>query len=170
MSEPTSAIIVPIALPPALDRVRRRLDLAAAVGVPAHVTILYPWLPASTLTKDTRAALDIIAGGTRGFDVRFVAARRWPGIVYLEPELAGPFSTLIDRVVARFPEFPPYAGTIEEVIPHLTLVENADAPLDEIAALAARRLPFERTVRAIEVIVEGADGRWRSLWRLPLRP
>jgi hypothetical protein len=170
MSEPSSAIVVRIGLPPALERVRRRLDRAAGLGVPAHVTILYPWLPAPALTNGARAALDSIVGETRAFAVRFAEARRWPGIVYLAPEPTAPFKDLIERVVVQFPEFPPYAGTVDDVIPHLTLVENADAFLDEIAAEAARHLPIARTVRAIEVIVEGADGRWRPRWRLPLRP
>lgn len=71
--------------------------------------------------------------------------------------------------MTRYAEFPPYAGTVDEVIPHLTLVENAEPPLAEIAAEVARHLPFERSVRAIEVLVEGGDGQWRLHWRLPLR-
>jgi hypothetical protein len=168
MSQPTSAIVARVSLPPALERVRRQLDRAAALRVPAHVTILYPWLPAASLTGVARAALQEIAHETATFDVEFVAARRWPRIVYLEPEPAWPFIALIDRVTVRFPAFPPYAGSISEVIPHLTLVENADAPLDEIASAATRRLPFGRTIRAIEVLVEGADGAWSPRWRLPL--
>lgn len=57
MSEPSSAIVVRIGLPPPLERVRRRLDHAAALGVPAHVTILYPWLPPGSLTGEARASL-----------------------------------------------------------------------------------------------------------------
>jgi hypothetical protein len=89
-------------------------------------------------------------------------------VVYLEPEPASRFGALIDRIMTRFPEFPPYDGMIEGVIPHLTLVENADAPLDEIAAAAARHLPFERSVRSIEVLAERADGRWQPHWRVPI--
>jgi 2'-5' RNA ligase len=169
MSELWSAIVVRIGLPPALERVRRQLDRAAGLGVPAHVTILYPWLPASALTDGARAALDAIAGETRAFDVRFGEARRWPDIVYLEPDPAAPFSALIERVVARFPDLLPYGGTVQDVIPHLTVVENAYAALDEIAAQAARQLPFDRSIRAIEVLVEGPAGRWQLRWRLPLK-
>ena len=168
MSEPSSAIVVRIGLPPALERVRRQFDRAARLGVPAHVTILYPWLSAAALTGEARATLGRIARETRSFDVGFVAARRWPGIVYLEPEPAWPLNALIDRVMARYPDHPPYGGTVPEVIPHLTLVENARAPLVEIATSAAASLPFERTARSIEVLVEGTDRRWGLRWRLPL--
>jgi 2'-5' RNA ligase len=168
MSEPSSAIVVRIALPPALERIRREYDRSAALDVPAHVTILFPWLPAAALATGAREQLREIARETRAFGVRFARVRRWPGIAYLEPEPAQPFATLTNRVATRYPEFPPYAGSIAEVVPHLTLVENAEGPLDEVAIQAARYLPFERVVRSLEVLIEGTDGRWRARWRLPL--
>jgi 2'-5' RNA ligase len=168
MSEPSSAIVVRVALPPPLERIRRDFDRSAALGVPAHVTILYPWLPPAALTPDAREELREIVRETPVFAVRFARARRWPEVAYLEPEPAEPFAALIGRAAARYPEFPPYGGTIAEVIPHLTLVENADAPLDEVANQAVLHLPFERVVRSIEVLIEGTDGRWRARWRLPL--
>ncbi len=168
MKEPSSAIVVRIRLPPALERVRGSLDHAARLGVPGHVTILYPWLPAAALTGSARRMLSQIVHAMGPFDVRFGAVRRWPGIVYLEPEPAWRFRALTDRLITSYPAFPPYGGTISEVIPHLTLVENADPPLDEIATAAARQLPFEHAVRSLEVLIEEADGRWRPRWRLPL--
>ena len=168
MSEPTSAIVVRIRLPPPLEAVRRRFDHSAALKVPAHVTLLYPWLPAEALTRAARRTLAAIVRETRAFDVRFAATRRWPGILYLEPDPAWRFSALIEKVAAGFPAYPPYGGTISEVIPHLTLVENAKAALDPIEKAASTHLPFERTVRSIEVLVEGPDGRWQTRWRLPL--
>ena len=168
MNEPLSAIVVRITLPRSLGRIRREHDRAAALGVPGHVTILYPWRAASSLTSEDRSALGEIARTTPSFDIRFAAVRRWPGMIYLEPDPASPFTALIDRVSLGFPEFPPYGGSISEVIPHLTLVENAEAPLDEIASAAAGRLPFTRTARALDVLIQGADGHWRPRWRLPL--
>jgi hypothetical protein len=77
---------------------------------------------------------------------------------------------MIDRVAASFPEHPPYAGTISEVIPHLTVVESHEAALDEVLAAARSALPFEARAEAFEVLAEAADGRWRRRWRLPFRP
>ena len=55
------------------------------------------------------------------------------------------------------------------VIPHLTITESAEAPLDEIAARGGGGLcrSSDRVAR-LEVLVEGPDGRWRTRWRLPL--
>jgi hypothetical protein len=80
-----------------------------------------------------------------------------------------PFTALIDRAAARFPEYPPDAGTIDVVIPHLTVVESDSRPLDEVVAAAQAALPFEAAADALEVLAEGDDGRWRRRWRLPFR-
>ncbi len=82
--------------------------------------------------------------------------------------LADRFSRLIDDLVAAFPHHPPYGGAFDEVIPHLTITESADAPLAEIAAAAAGSLPFERPVTRLDVLVENGIGRWHSRWRIPL--
>src|SRR5262245_15434117 len=165
-----SAIVVRIRVPAAIDRLRRAYDRSAALGVPAHVTILYPFLARSELAPDVRERVAEIAGEFRAFDVAFESVGRWPGVVYLEPRPSSRFAALIDRCAAAFPEHPPYAGAFDEVIPHLTVVESDDAPLDEIAAGARRALPFQVPAAALEVLVNGDGDRWRSRWRLPFKP
>jgi len=168
MSE--SAIVVRIRVPAAIDRLRRARDRAARRGVPGHVTILYPFVAASELTPAIREQVAGIAGEFRAFEVTFATVGRWPGVVYLEPVPASRFTALIDRCAAAFPAHPPYAGTIDEVIPHLTVVEGDDVDVEEIVAAAAAALPFQATADGLEVLVEGDDGRWRGRWRLPFRP
>ena len=169
MSE--SAIVVRIRVPAAIDRLRRTHDRSAPLGVPAHVTILYPFVDGSELTPAVRERVAAIAGGFRAFEVTFASAARWPGVVYLEPRPScAVHRRLIDVCAAAFPEHPPYAGTIDEVIPHLTVAETDSGPLDEILAEARLAVPFKATADALEVLAEGADGRWRRRWRLPFRP
>ena len=170
MTERETAIVVRIRVPAAIERLRRAHDRSAALGVPAHVTINYPFVPASELTPAVRAEVAQIAGEFRAFEVTFDAAARWPGVVYLEPRPSSPFTALIDRVVACFPEHPPYAGSISEVIPHLTVVESDEAPLDEILEAAGAALPFTAAAGGLDVIVEGDDGQWHRRWRLPFGP
>jgi hypothetical protein len=124
---------------------------------------------AAELTPDVREQVAAIAGEFRAFDVTFASAARWPGVVYLEPRPSSPFSALIDRFAAAFPEHPPYAGTIAEVIPHLTVVESDGVPLDGLLEEARAVLPFTAAARALEVLAEDG-GRWRRRWRLPFRP
>ncbi len=82
-SEPSeSAIVVRVPVPPAVERLRRRWDRAARMGVPAHVTILYPFVAAADLDASVRGALARIAAGHRPFDVRFGQVGRFPTAVY----------------------------------------------------------------------------------------
>jgi 2'-5' RNA ligase len=166
-----SAIIVSVAIPRPIATIRDARVPVARIGVPPHVTILYPFLRPNDLGGAVRKELAGIAHEIPAFLVRFAAVGEWPGVLYLLPEPTAPFATLIDRVTTRYPEHPPYAGTIAEVILHLTVVEEAgDAGrLDEIAAAIRPHLPFEARATALDVIVEGADGRWRRRWRLPFR-
>ena len=167
-TEPASGIVVRVPVPPAIARLRRRWDRTAGMGVPAHVTILFPFLAPGRLTVADRRAVADVARGEPPFDVRFARVGRFPGVVYLVPEPAEPFIRLTTAIVGRFPDCPPYGGAFDGIVPHLTVAE-ADAPdLDAIAAQAAVSLPFERRVSTLEVIVEGDDGRWRPRWRIPL--
>jgi len=166
--EPASAIVARIPVPAGLQRLRDDWDWGASVGVPAHVTVLFPFLPADQLRPAVRRELAAIAAAMAPFDVRFVRVGRFPGIVYVAPEPAAPFIQLTNAFVARYPELPPYGGAFDEIIPHLTVAESEAAPLDDVTTAAARILPFRHHVSALDVLVEGGNGRWRIRWRLPL--
>ena len=166
--EPASAIVARVPLPRALERLRRSWDRAASVGVPAHVTVLFPFLPAEQLRPDVRRELATLVAAHPPFDLRFEQVGRFAGVVYLAPEPAAPFVDLTQAVVRRYPEHPPYGGAFDVVVPHLTITESDEAPLDEIAASAAAVLPFRHRVSTLEVLVEGGAGRWHRQWRLPL--
>jgi 2'-5' RNA ligase len=167
-TEATSAIVVRVPLPPALARLRARWDWAAGVAVPPHVTIVFPFLQVDRLTPAVRRSLVAVAARQRPFDVRFARVERFPTVVYLAPEPSGPFTSLTEAVVDRFPDFPPYGGAFEEVIPHLTITESGDAPFDDIAVQAEAALPFSHRVTRLEVLAEGTGGRWHGRWRIPL--
>ena len=167
-ADPVSGVVIRVRLPPALERLRRHDDVAANAGAPAHVTLLFPFMPVADLRAPARRALAAIAATVEPFEVGFATVGRFPGVVYLEPEPDRPFTALTEAIARKFPEYKPYDGAFDEVIPHLTLVESATAPLDRITAAAQRHLPFTCRVAALEVLVEGPDARWRSHWRIPL--
>ena len=169
-AERSSAVVIRVVVPDGIERLRRRWDPSAAVGVPAHITILYPFVPVADLTPGTRHELVDLARNVPQFEITFRRVDRFPEVVYLAPEPVAPITSLMDRVVARYPAYPPYGGTIEVVIPHLTVTEAApdQAPLDEIAVEAQRALPFRHRATAIELLVEAENGRWHRRWSMPL--
>jgi hypothetical protein len=63
-----SALLVPVpAAEPAVGQHRARLDEAARDGVPAHITVLYPFLPPAGIDKTLLAALGRLFAGRTVF-------------------------------------------------------------------------------------------------------
>lgn len=165
-----SGVTIRLSVPDAVRRLRHRFDPNAALGIPAHVTILYPFLPPEDLDDSVRTALARIATEHEPFDVALVEVGRWPTVVYLRPEPADRFLSLTRSVFARWPSCPPYAGIHTELVPHLTLAETDDgAVLEETATAAGKlHLPIRSRASSIEVLTDSDDGTWRLRWRLPL--
>lgn len=151
------AAVVPEA-EPVVGRWRLRFDPSAAVGVPAHVTVLVPFLPIERIDAAVRDELGAIFGGHAPFTVRFDRCRRFPGVLYLAPTPDRPFRALTEAVVARWPEAPPYGGRFAEIIPHLTVADGQDgATLDEVEAALTARLPVTADITSIDLFVSGGD-------------
>jgi 2'-5' RNA ligase len=167
-TDPDSAVVVTVRLPVGLARLRRRLNPSATADLPAHVTLLFPFLPVAGLSSEARAVLAEIARRVAAFEVRFADLGRFSDVTYLVPEPSAPFAELTSAIAERWPEFPPYGGAHREIVPHLTLADTAEVPLDTIALSARRFLPFSRKVSTIEVLAQRGDGRWHRQWRLPL--
>lgn len=121
-----SAVIVPVAeAEPVVGRHRRELDVAAEWGVPAHVTIVYPFVPPARIDAELVARLQAVIGGVRAFECAFTECG-WFGedVLWLAPDVGEPFRDLTRAVGTEFPEFPPYGGAYDDVIPHLTVGEG----------------------------------------------
>ena len=137
---------------------RLQHDRSAALGVPAHVTILYPFL--DPVAIDERALEELIAGH-EAFDFELVSVETFDdGHVYLVPTRPERFVALIDAVWRRWPDHPPYEWAFETVVPHLTISER---PLE-----CAIELPIAARADTVTLIEEQADGRWLSRRRFAL--
>ncbi|MEA2290989.1 MAG: hypothetical protein QOF17_9 [Solirubrobacteraceae bacterium] len=154
---PPTALLVPVA--------GIGLDDAAA-GLPPHVTVLYPFVPARRagpeLERDLRATFAHIPA----FDFALTSVGRFPGVLYLAPEPAAPFAALTEACTRRWPEHPPYAGAYDEVVPHLTLAEGPEPP--GLAEGWGRRLPLRARAEALWLMAPGPGGRWRRVADVPL--
>jgi hypothetical protein len=185
MAEPTtdreSAVLVPV---PEAERVvsphRSRLDRAAALGVPAHVTVLFPFVPPPAITPAVIDALASAVATVEAFGCEFPATS-WFGedVLYLAPRPDEPFRALTRAVSAAFPGYRPYDGTFADTIPHLTVGERpvserpaggvADLRAAEAAVLAG--LPVRARVNRVWLMAgSGAAGSWHTLAELPLGP
>lgn len=152
-------LLVPAA-EPAVGEHRALLDASAYDGVPAHLTVLYPFLPPGQIGDDDLAALAQLFAGFPGFD--FTLDRvRWFGeqVVWLGPSDEAPFRALTGLVFSAYPSCRPYGGQHADVIPHLTIGHNADPDVLRAAADAVRpHLPISARATEVTLLTGPAPG------------
>ncbi len=156
---------------PAVRSWRDRIDPAAraGAGVPAHVSVLYPFLPESLIDASAHAGIAAALRPHHAFDVRFERTGRFPGMLYLAPEPDAPLRRLTLALTERWPEVRPYGGRYPDPVPHLTVAQRArEADLDAAEADLSGRLPLTSRVRAVELVAyDGAA--WHERARFALR-
>jgi len=166
----TALVIVFPELSPVVDGWRERTCAdRPSIGIPPHVTLLFPFLLAEVIEESLDDLRELFAA-TPSFAVSFRELRRWPEMVYLAPEPAEPFVRLTDTIVERWPDYPPYEGIHETVIPHLTVAYGDDVLLAEVEADVTARLPINAAVTEAVLLeeLEPDWGRWGERARFPL--
>ena len=145
---------------------RARYEPSAAEGMPAHITLLYPFLDDSRIDASVLSTLRQCFAGFAPFSYRLASIRRFGAeVLYLAPEPDEPFRRLTQAIWQRFPETPPFGGRHPDIVPHLTIANLADAAVfesvaDEFAGAAKGRLPIAAS--AFEVaLMENVAGQWR---------
>jgi 2'-5' RNA ligase len=173
--QPTqTALIVAV---PDLERAvaehRRRLDVAASWGVPAHVTVLYPFVAPGAVDAELIAGLGEALASVEPFDCEF-ARSQWFGedVVWLAPDPDQPFRDLTDAVWRRFPQHPPYGGAFDDVVPHVTVGDSRGGSLADLrAAEVATRahLPIRTRIERV-LLIAGTDApdSWRTIGEFSL--
>lgn len=164
-----------ILVPEAEDLVRpfrEAYDPSAAKGMPAHITINYPFLPGASPSGDLDGRLSALFSRTAPFRFRLERAARFPDVLYLAPDPDGPFKELASQVWKAFPESPPYAGEYSDLTPHLTVAQEDDSHLLEyISADFQQRaegiLPIASRARQVW-LMDNRGGRWRRRTAFPL--
>jgi 2'-5' RNA ligase superfamily len=169
---PRSGLIVEIPeAEPAVARHRERLDANARLGIPAHITVLFPFMPPGVIGPAALAELEHLFAAVSRF--RFQLDRTdWFGdeVLWLAPRDPGPFRALTRRVVAAFPAFPPYQGQFGDSVPHLT-VGHGHPVTDLRAAEESVRahLPIDAQATTVALVTQqSAGGQWTKAAAFPL--
>jgi 2'-5' RNA ligase len=178
MSDPpaleTALLVLVPRADPLVARYRERHDPAARVGVPAHVTIAYPFAPLDLITAEDMGTLRRIAAGVGAFDLT-LSTLGWFGtdLLFLRPDDPGPLDRLVSEVGKAFPAHPIYGGVHEQVVAHVTVAQGADPTvLAAVEEGLGALLPIRQRVDVVELWQgpppASGHGRWRSIHRFPL--
>ena len=168
VSHRESAIAIKVRLPPDLERFRVTNVGNAALGVPAHITLIYPFAPADRLDARVRVAVAAALSGHPTFEFALSAAQRWPGVLYLPVTPVEPFEAIVRSLVAAFPDHLPSAGEFP-YIPHVTIAEGEHRVLARLRAPSKPAPAESQLVTRVLLIAQDQAGRWRVRWRFGLR-
>jgi 2'-5' RNA ligase len=101
-------------------------------NVPAHITLLYPFVPPE-IVEETIEALNTVCGTFPPFELTLDRYGSFDDAIFLEPSDPAPVIRLHKHLTAAFPGYPVYSGEHgPDLHPHLTLArfekpEQADA-------------------------------------------
>ena len=150
---------------------RDRLDANASLGIPAHVTVLSPFMAPEAIGAGVLGELERLFAACRGFRFQLTGTG-WFGdeVLWLAPGDPAPFRALTACVHEAFPAFPPFGGQYEDVVPHLT-VGHGHPVADMRAAEKSVRahLPIGAYAAAVTLMTEQSPGgRWARAARFSL--
>lgn len=173
MVEPTvSAVLVSVPEAEHVVKVHRdRFDRSAWAGVPAHVTVLYPFVPPSEIDDAVLKTLAEAVVVVPRFRAEWKTTN-WFGdqVLWLAPEPESSFLALTTAVMRAFPGYLPYEGLYGDAVPHLTVGDHDSR--DELVAVEREirpQLPVTKDVDSVQVMCgTNSPGSWHALAELPL--
>ena len=126
------------------ERIRRWHIRTQPVGLPAHITLAYPFKPIEDVTEHDLELLRSVFASETSHVITLARTGRFPGVLYLEPEDDARFRRLTDEITELWPEYPPYGGAFEDVIPHVTVNHGLpEHELDVVEHELASHLPMQ---------------------------
>lgn len=161
-----TALIVAVRLPAPLEAMRQRCIDDARFGVPAHVTLLYPFAEPAAVDAGVIREIASVVGRHPPLSLRLVGGRLWPDTVYVAVEPQPALLAIQGDLAALFPSLPLYGGS-HTFEPHVSVAEGRcvePAALDDPAWDA---LPITAPASYVDLIVRDGD-RWARRRRFAL--
>ena len=163
--------VVLIAVPAAESLVgpwRRRGDPASQLGIPAHVTLPFPFVPDPDpgVVDELRRVFSQV----EAFDLAFGRVDSFgDDVLWLAPDPADRVRDVTLALTGRWPDYPPYGGAFPDVTPHLTVIAHRDPGLHAAARAGIEPgLPVVGRATHASLFVRGEQGGWSSRAEFPL--
>jgi hypothetical protein len=161
----TALVILLPAAEPVLAAARRTAPGLVRPGLPAHVTALYPFLPAHELTDEVFDAVRNLAAAVRPVDVRLAELVVAPGFsAVVTPSL----QPIADAVCAHWPGVVPYGGRFGPTpAAHLTVaMGGAEADHERVAGEVRPLLPLDARAEELHLVALDDHG-WETRLTAP---
>jgi len=167
------ALLTPAA-DPLVDPWRRRFDPSRPQGVPAHITVLYPFVDPAQVDGALLARLRALFAASPAFDFSLGPPARLAHLSYLPPSPADPFAELTRLIVGAWPQHLPYRGKYGSTLhPHLSIGYSDDGQRpsleehEELVRGLGGELPLRTRAEEVVMLIR-EDDRWREGTRFAL--
>jgi 2'-5' RNA ligase len=167
----TGLVVVVPEAEPVVGPHRLRLDESAPLGAPAHVTVLFPFVPPAEVDQEVLQRVSAVVRAVPTFGYAF-SRTAWfdDAVLWLAPDDPRPFRELTERITAAFPQHLPFEGQFPDVVPHLTVGHRHPHALLAAAERAvAPRLPVRGRAGEVVLLAQTeSGGRWFRRAGFPL--
>lgn len=164
-----SAIVVPVPeVEPLVSSLRMQYDKSASLGVPAHITLLYPFRAASGAEKEIEKLIEFFSA-IPAFQFSLTEVRRFPQTAYLHPDVPERFTEIIRNLSQKWPDCRPYRGAFQDIIPHLTVADQVDAQVLRLVEDRLRsHIPITCMAKEAWLLCSNEHGLWSRRERFSL--
>jgi 2'-5' RNA ligase len=173
MNETSALVVLVPEAESTVAQFRQRYDPAAARGMPAHITLLYPFKDPEQIDPVVLLELGNLFARFDSFSFTMKGTGRFPGVLFLQPEPREPFDAMIKAIMRRYPEHLPYGGAVQDPHPHLTVADVAQKATllgvtEEFDRAAGGKLPIHSRVSEVSLMAT-REGFWHQRHGFRLR-
>ena len=145
-------IIAPLPVQAFAVPLMRKYSFESMLRVPAHITVLFPFVPLTDLDAAAET-LRAICVDVAPFDVTLDGYGHFSTVVYLKPVNPEPIKAVFQRIHAHYPEYPPYRGAFgnDDIVPHITVGEFP-SEIDRAEATFPRYQPITFRVNCLHLV------------------
>jgi 2'-5' RNA ligase len=165
-----SAIIIPIPeAEPLVGPLRLQYDRSARCGVPAHITVLYPFCSIQAAVSQMEVLRELSQSIDK-FTFSLIEVRQFLATAYLHPDKSETFVRITKTFAQRWPDCKPYGGTHNDIVPHLTVADRVDShTLSVVEVVLRRQLPVDCVAAETWLLTSDDAGVWPRRRVFPFR-
>src|SRR4051794_10274025 len=103
--------------------IMRQYALESLIRVPAHITLMFPFVPYDQLGEAAQT-IQSICSHIKPFEITLSGYDQFPGVIFMKPANPEPIKAVFRQIYDAFPLYPPYGGAFgNDLHPHVTVGE-----------------------------------------------
>jgi len=167
-----SVILIPVQrADPIVRKWREKYDAVALHGIPAHITLLFPFQPPNEINTQTIEKLKQVFVNVKQFAFFLEKINTFPFVIFLEPSARSMFIILTKEIIRAFPKYPQYGGKFRSITPHLTVGQlSSEQKIDSIKKRIVKdiqnKLPIKSKAEEAWLMIKN-NTEWSLKHRFP---